>query len=1319
MSLQETSNRVFRPLEYLKQKPDPVPYQELQSFSSSKEEEEEKNKDNNLPQENSSVLIGLVENEVEQNSKLERETVLERLQANGFLVKPCHESPIKEDQEESSSQSLTPEVRIETPVEIVEDLIENRINKPSKKIGKIRVSMEDPSKDIQINKEIDDLPKTNEDVLSLPKESKYDEAKAESELEVDKSVVFVLCSSKTEEKPPGKEPSEKILKGRMSDFFPLAKIPQWRQQLCNSFDSPFTLDDQQWQNIDHFLIAAQYRQYSMPSAFAQYESALMIHKTKKHDSKKMKVDEDYQTRIKQEMFHALYAKFTQHPGLARILDATQDAQLYYRVNKQKKVEFTELMWLRQLLRPYVRQTLKPLSEESIAPKEKKKVDKEVKEYDLSELSIGTYATQLPQYEPDVLKASSYYLTNRTQYIQRINDLYRKYGENSDNDSGSKEFDLLSHQKVVRDYLDMVSPYRGLLIYHNLGTGKSCTSIAVTEGMKSNKRIIIMVPASLKRNYEFELQKCGDLLYRQNQHWERVSTDGKPDLIPILAKALGMSTREIEKNKGAWMVNVNKEPNFKNLDPEEQMMVREQIHHMIHQKYTFLHYNANNLATKINDMKTISKNPFDHTTVVIDEAHNFISNIVGNLKKQPKTKDTKQQTSIYTKIYDLLMDATDLKIVMLSGTPIINYPQEVAVMFNILRGYIYTWTFKLNIKTTEKVNTDYIRSILDKNRCMVYDYIEYTRNALVVTRNPYGFVNVNGSTAVRGKTAKTHNASARETKRTIGNLNASASIQKGGYGTNGVKLHDYGNISNDDFKKQIVRILADHDIVVESSPRMTKETCLPHDEKVFQSTFIRETTNYADKKDQSSDILHIQTLKRRILGLTSYFRSPNESLLPSFVPNSNGGVFHEVRVPMSDYQFAEYAKVRKIELDKEKKQKKMKILQMAMNNTELFQMSSTYRVFSRTLCNFAFPTPPGRPFPKLKQGKEETEEDANGASKPKDAGEAEEDTIEDGDTYEKEIENAMKFLKENATSLLSLTKLKEYSLKMTTILSNIQNDKHVGLHLLYSNFVTIEGIGIFREVLHINGFQEFKIKKFAGNWILDYEPSGKKCYALYTGEEDPETREIVRNVFNGDWDLVPDTISLELRKVSSNNMYGEIIKLFMITAAGAEGINLKNTRYVHIMEPYWHNVRLEQVIGRARRIKSHELLPEELRTVQVFLYISVMSEKQKTDDKFKEIQVNDLSKMIENTPVTTDEYLYEIAQMKQKINGQFLRVIKETAMDCHLYVQKHNKHEPLVCYGKGFAPDRTFVSYPTQKMDLQEDPDSARTTKPGRGQKNQK
>ena len=69
---------------------------------------------------------------------------------------------------------------------------------------------------------------------------------------------------------------------------------------------------------------------------------------------------------------------------------------------------------------------------------------------------------------------------------------------------------------------------------------------------------------------------------------------------------------------------------------------------------------------------------------------------------------------------------------------------------------------------------------------------------------------------------------------------------------------------------------------------------------------------------------------------------------------------------------------------------------------------------------------------------------------------------------------------------------------------------------------------------------------------------------------------------------------------------------MITASGAEGINLRNTRFVHIMEPYWHNVRLEQVVGRARRICSHQELPQEKRNVKVFLYMTTLTDKQRTD-----------------------------------------------------------------------------------------------------------
>ena len=156
---------------------------------------------------------------------------------------------------------------------------------------------------------------------------------------------------------------------------------------------------------------------------------------------------------------------------------------------------------------------------------------------------------------------------------------------------------------------------------------------------------------------------------------------------------------------------------------------------------------------------------------------------------------------------------------------------------------------------------------------------------------------------------------------------------------------------------------------------------------------------------------------------------------------------------------------------------------------------------------------------------------------------------------------------------------------------------------------------------------------------------------------------------------------------------------MITSSGAEGINLKNTRFVHVTEPYWHMVRPDQVVGRARRICSHQDLPEELRTVEVFLYVTTFSKEQKTDDKNIELRIRDISRIDKVTPVTTDETLYEIASIKQRINNQILQAVKETAIDCNIYARTSNSTEnPMICYGYGKIESNTFSSYPSFEID---------------------
>ena len=305
-----------------------------------------------------------------------------------------------------------------------------------------------------------------------------------------------------------------------------------------------------------------------------------------------------------------------------------------------------------------------------------------------------------------------------------------------------------------------------------------------------------------------------------------------------------------------------------------------------------------------------------------------------------------------------------------------------------------------------------------------------------------------------------------------------------------------------------------------------------------------------------------------------------------------------------------------------------------------------------------------------------------------------------ETYEQRIQEALNYLKENESKFLSMKGLTIYSPKYKAMLENIINPENIGLHLIYSQFRTLEGIGIFTLVLDANGFAPFRLKKnAAGKWEIKEKANeeGKLKYALYTGKESADEKELVRKIYNGEWNNIPSNLKEQLLKKANNNRLGEIIKCFMITASGSEGINLQNTRFVHLMEPYWNPVRTDQVIGRARRICSHQYLPLELRTVQVFLYLMAFTQKQLDNEISNELKKKDLSKRDNKTPITSDQTLFEISLEKEIINNQLYKCIKETSIDCMIY-SKANKKEGLVCLNFGNPSVNEFSYKPDYKKE---------------------
>ena len=90
-----------------------------------------------------------------------------------------------------------------------------------------------------------------------------------------------------------------------------------------------------------------------------------------------------------------------------------------------------------------------------------------------------------------------------------------------------------------------------------------------------------------------LKKCGDPLFKKNQHWEFVSTIGQPDLENILSSSLVLPKELIKKQKGAWLVDSQKPSNYSELSNIEQDILDKQLNEMIRVKYLDLNYNGLN------------------------------------------------------------------------------------------------------------------------------------------------------------------------------------------------------------------------------------------------------------------------------------------------------------------------------------------------------------------------------------------------------------------------------------------------------------------------------------------------------------------------------------------------------------------------------------------------------------------------------------------------------------------------------------------------------------------------------------------------------
>jgi superfamily II DNA or RNA helicase len=799
--------------------------------------------------------------------------------------------------------------------------------------------------------------------------------------------------------------------------------------------------------------------------------------------------------------------------------------------------------------------------------------------------------------------------------------------------------LLRQQKIVKDYMQYDSPYRGILLYHELGSGKSIASIAAAEGYVNLKKIVIMTPASLSQNYENELLIASKIGRDLKKTWTQIKVNKKSvEMMKELSDKYAIAEKFVKKNGLVWIplykgdidgAEIVIEKIKYNSDTRYRAELDVSINHILRNRYTFINYNG--LTEKM--IKELGAKPFDNAFIIIDEIHNFISRIVNGSR-------------LAKSIYIHMMNAKGTKLILLSGTPIINQPHEIATLINLVRGPIK----EFNVDLLKKSNAPDLKAIVEHlqadNLYRYVDSIDYTETTMTFTLIPDNFKRLddNGTTITKDTWAFSQED---VIKRVVESLN----------------------------KANIVKLSIKNKVIINEA--------LPTDKVIFNKLFIDDSSGSGSGGRGDDKVIAIKNedlFKRRILGTISYYKTTGSDLFPRMLPTISHELF------MSDHQIKKYLEVRLIEIRMDDRKKLFK------GKGGGDDIGSVYRAFSRMVCNFAFPDEIARVFPNDVRVlmKKELKEMANVDSDNAD--------IEDADAakqlnkdvvaaYSEQLDAAMnKLVKQD---YLTIDKLRDvYSPKFAQMYEDIRASP--GSVLVYSQFRMIEGLGIFKEVLNRQGFAEINIvnNEEFGYMIDDMdifdEQYDNKRYVIFNS--DRTKTNILMNIFNGNSKALPKVIQEQLSHINleKEQMYGKVVKAMMITQSGAEGISLKNVRRVLITEYFWNSVRIDQVIGRAVRTCSHKSLPVADQNVQVFTYLMNFTKKQLNDNP---------TLRSKDKEITTDKHIYNIAKSKEGLVNSFLKMLKAASLDC---VIQSDVNHPLAngykCYNWPINVNDNELSY---------------------------
>jgi superfamily II DNA or RNA helicase len=217
------------------------------------------------------------------------------------------------------------------------------------------------------------------------------------------------------------------------------------------------------------------------------------------------------------------------------------------------------------------------------------------------------------------------------------------------------------------------------------------------------------------------------------------------------------------------------------------------------------------------------------------------------------------------------------------------------------------------------------------------------------------------------------------------------------------------------------------------------------------------------------------------------------------------------------------------------------------------------------------------------------------------------------------------------TLLQLSNLQKFSPKLYSIIKIVKTSP--GLIFLYSNYVNYGGTELLAAALKENGYTNY------------FSRSNTPKFVVLGDIPTDKGRQKIINIFNG-----------------KENIHGKDIKIIIGSPSVSEGVSFKNIRSIHILEPHWNLSRIDQIIGRGIRYRSHSDLPQSERNVKIYLHACI----HKKEDSI-------------------DFLKYSLSEKKDIASKEITNLLREISVDCNL-----NKKTTRVSSQKDFTRNCNYT-----------------------------